>query len=165
MPMITSLVLTMSRDSNRVVAAQVDYTLNYTGAEAMANLAFEESALLLRRVGTRDVDSLQTLPVAQGGTRLIITTAPGDASDELVAVLYKITTHPNADGVPPTPNGGQVKRTYKHELTGDELSKLLEPGREHPYLLVTVLPTDVKSDIQIAEVDIDVGDPGEPPPA
>jgi len=165
MPKITSLVLTMSRDSNGVVAAQVDYTLNYTGPEAMANLSFEESALLLQRVGARDPAFLQTLPAAQAGARLIVSTTQGDSSDELVTVLYKITSHPNADGVPPTPNGGRVQRTNRLVLSGDVLAKLLKPGREHPYLLVTVIPTEVMSDIQIAEVDIDVGDPGDAPPA
>lgn len=163
MPTITSLVLTMSRDSNGVVAAQVDYTLEFTGAEAMANVEFEETALLLRRVGARDPVSEQALPTDQRGTKLVITTAPGDTSDELVATLFKITQQPGPLGVPPTPRGGQFQRTYKSVLSEDELSKLLETGREHPYILVTVVPTDIRPDLQLAQVEIDVGDPGETP--
>jgi hypothetical protein len=42
-----------------------------------------------------------------------------------------------------------------------ELSKLRQTGRDHPVVVVDVLPQDVTPDIDVAHVEIDVGDPGE----
>jgi hypothetical protein len=158
MPTITLLELTMSKNSKGVIAAEVTYTLEFSDAEIAADITFTEHVVLVRRVGLADVYSTPTLPGPAGGVQLVVTQIAGDTPDAVVAVLADTTTRFGDLGVGPAAPAA-VDRAYKHVLSADELAKLVERGREHPYVYVAALPTGISADVQIAAVDIDVDDP------
>lgn len=151
MPEIQQLDLTVSLDSNGVIAVQVDYTLAFSDAEVAANIAFNERVVLLRRLGGRDLYQLQV------AVQPVASQEPGDIADETVSVLADETTTVAAVGAQPA-----AARSFRHVLNAEESAELLEVGREHPYVVVSVVPARIRADLQIAELEIDVGDPSGP---
>jgi YVTN family beta-propeller protein len=149
MPTITLLNLTMSRDTAGVVAAKVEYRLQFSDTEIRGNIAFAERVALIRRYGETDI-------YAAGTTSPTITTGPSDPRDRVVAILTDETMH--VDDLGATIEAPTVARTFIHVLTLSELGVLLEIGREHPYALVSASPIEFRSDVQVAPVEIDVGD-------
>jgi DNA-binding beta-propeller fold protein YncE len=162
-PTINGLDLTMSLDAKGVITARIDYTLEFSPEEAAANISIAEKAVLARRYGGLDLYTAQAAGAA--GMQLLAGQAAGDQADQVVAVLQDQTAGFDsfgiAAGAPPS-----VTRSFTHTLTDTERTALLEVGREHPYALVSVLPAGIRADVQIAQVEIDVGDPaGVPQPA
>jgi outer membrane lipoprotein-sorting protein len=149
MPEIQQLDLTVSLDSKGVITVQVDYTLTFSADETDANIAFNERVVLMRRLGGRDLYQLH----AQVAGPPVASQEPGDIADETISVLVDGTTTVAALGAPP------VARTFRHVLNAEETAELLEVGREHPYVVVSAVPARIRADMQIAELEIDVGDP------
>jgi hypothetical protein len=158
-PTVQQLDLTMSLDSNGQISAQVDYTLGFSEAEIAADVEFAERAVLLRRLGARDLFSLQAVPGPRAGVQLVHAEAPGDLADEAITVFVDATARFDSLGVP-AQAPAEVARSFRHVLTAEEAAALVEVGREHPYVVVTVVPVGITADVQFAQVDIDVGDPG-----
>ena len=155
MPTITLLNLLMSRDSNGVVGIRVDYTLEFSAAEVNADIAFAERVDLVRRVGRTDRHA-----VVVPGAPPAASQPPGDRPDRFVATLSDSTLNVAQLGLPP--GSASVSRSFTRELSGSELAELLEVGREHPYVVVSVSPVEITSDVQLVPVEIDVGDPSAP---
>jgi DNA-binding beta-propeller fold protein YncE len=160
-PTINGLDLTMSLDANGVVTARIDYTLRFSPEEAAANISVAERAVLARRYGVLDTYTAQASIAA--GMQLLVGQAAGDPADQVVAVLQDETASYTSFGVGAGAPAA-VPRSFTHTLTDTEQAALLEVGREHPYALVSVLPAGIRADVQIAQVEIDVGDPAAPPP-
>jgi WD40 repeat protein len=150
MPTITLLNLTMSRDTGGVVAAKVEYTLQFSDTEVRGNVAFAERVALIRRYG--DTDLYAASPTSPTGTP-----RPSDPRDRVVAILADATISVSDLGA--TLEAPMAARSFTHVLTQSELGILLEIGREHPYALVSASPIGFISDVQLAPVEIDVGDP------
>ncbi|MBA3735894.1 MAG: hypothetical protein H0W90_11995 [Actinobacteria bacterium] len=56
----------------------------------------------------------------------------------------------------------KLERSFEKVLTGAELSKLLQVGREQLYVVIDLKLVSFSGDQKIVELDaIDVGDPGE----
>jgi hypothetical protein len=158
LPTIQLLDLVMSLDSNGEIAAQVTYTLEFSETEIAANISFEERVALVRRIGVRDAYSVQVVPGEGPGVKVVVTRPPNDAPDEEICVLIDATLAFDSLGVPHDAPA-KVQRSFRRVLSAAEVSELLEVGREHPYAVVTVLPMGVTPDVQLAQVEVDVGDP------
>lgn len=150
MPTITFLNLTLSRDTGGVVAAKVEYTLQFSETEVRGNAGFAERVVLIRRYGETDLYAI-------GPTSPTVTTSPLDPRDRVVTILADATRFASDLGA--TIESPTAARSFTHVLTESELAILLEIGRERPYALVSASPIDFRSDVQLAPVDIDVGDP------
>ena len=154
MPTISNLNLTMSRDSRDVVSARVDYRLELSTFEVHANVTFHERVALIRQVEGADRWALPVIADA------IPIPRPADAAGEpdlAVAVLSDGDLNAAVLGLTAA---GRVNRTFTRSLNRQELQTLLEPGQDHPYVVVSAIPVDVVGDIKLAAVrTVDVGDP------
>jgi hypothetical protein len=152
MATIHDLVLTVSRDSEDRVGIKVTYAVDFTSLEQSVKVVFDENVVLYESVGQEDAFEIMVadwiVPTAWVRNRW----AKG-APDLPIANLYQ--------GTLTASKSGSANRTVERWLTPAELSKLRQSGREHPVVVVEVLPQNVTPDIDVAHVDIDVGDPGE----
>jgi hypothetical protein len=143
MASIENLVLTLSRSSDGTVGVRVRYTAVFGPEErSIEGLRFSDNAYLIERKGLRDD--------ARGFEMFT------DAPDTNVAWL-------NMGGFfsPSDAKDGKVERSAERDLTDEELGKLREVGREHAYVGVQLQPVGIEAAFKVAEVEIDIGDPGE----
>ena len=164
MPTIRDLVLTISRDSNKRVAAEVTYNLEFTAAEIAADIEYEEVVFLYERLGNQDRHYIETSNWGGGEAFLQRSTSqdPGDAEDSVIATLYQETHRITSLGLGGSAGTSkQVPRSFKRVLTGEELAKLTQVGREYAYTVVFAVPSHISGDVQVTGVEIDIGDPGE----
>jgi hypothetical protein len=153
MPSISNVDLTMSRDSNGVVTARIDFELQFSQFEIDVNVPITERVALVRQIGNLDRWELGTGGAVQsqsgGGSQLDTTIAVLSSSDVDAASLGL------AAGA-----GGSVTRSFTHVLTAAERAALLEVGPDHPYAVVSVVPNGLSADLKLAAVEmLDVGDP------
>jgi hypothetical protein len=143
MAFIEDLILTLSRSSDGSVGVRVSYTANFNQTEmSLTSLEFWDSVMIYARKGLRD----DSQPL----------TADADLADVPV-----VPVHTGGNFTAAGAKDGRIARSFEQQLTADELVRLREVGREHPYVVVTLRPVNIAEDRKIAELDIDIGDPGE----
>jgi hypothetical protein len=142
MATIENLALTLSKSTDGAVGVKVRYTASFSPTEcSLPSLEFYDVVWIFERKGE-------------------LGDYAGDPRDVAVAWL---DTRPNFK--PSDAKDGKIVRSIERNLTPDELVKLREVGREHPYAVVYLRPYDpynITEDFKSVELpQIDVGDPGE----
>jgi hypothetical protein len=153
MPSISNLDLTMSRDTNGMVTARVDFKLQFSEFEIDSNVPITEHVALVRQRGDLDHWELGTggaVPSQAGG---------GNQADTMIAVLSSSDVDAASLGLSAGAENS-VTRSFTHVLTAAERAALLESGPDHPYAVVSVVPNGLSADLKLAAVEtLDVGDP------
>ncbi len=158
MPTISDLVLEVSLDSEGQIKTKVDYDVAFTAAEKASKVHYTEDAVLYDRRGLIDSWYLNADPDSPGVDpieglvqmwRNIDSAAP---PDNYVLILG------TAD-VNPSDPAAEAHRSFEKTLNHWQRNKLIETGREHPYVLVSLLPQQIGATFKLTQLEIDVGDP------
>jgi hypothetical protein len=150
MPSINNLDLTMSRDTNGVITARVDFELQFSQFEIDAKVSISERVALVRQIG-----DLDRWDLGAGGP----VQSQGNQGDATVAVLSSGDVDAASLGLS-AGAASSVTRSFTHVLSYAEREVLLEVGRDHPYAVVSVVPKGLSADLKLAAVEmLDVGDP------
>lgn len=163
MAAISNLVLEVSLDSEGQIKAKVDYDVTFSSAEKSANVRYIERALLYERKGLLDDWYWHVGPDPSG---------EHEAVDSLVQVWQSVGATPDEhpmdnyvvdfggfDDLNPNASGAEDHRSFTNYLTHWQRNKLLETGREHPYVLVWLVPKQIGAAFELQKLEIDVGDP------
>jgi len=159
-PTISDPVLAMTLDTEGTLTASVNYNVTFTAAEKTSNVRFIERATLYDRKGLLDDWGWQAGPDTDDYVDSLVHVFQNIGGSGLPNMDKYILDFGSNDDVDPNGPGAETARSFTQVLGLGARHRLLEVGREHPYVLVFIVPKQIGADFKLSRpLEIDVGDP------
>ena len=160
MPTISDPVLAMSLDTEGTLTATVNYGVTFTLTEKSSNVRFIERATLYDRKGLLDDWGWQAGPDSDDGVESLVHVFQNIGGAGIASMDNYILDFGSNDDLDPSGPKAEKPRAFTSILGMGARHRLLEVGREHPYVLVFIVPKQIGADFMLSRpLEIDVGDP------
>jgi len=159
-PTISDPVLAMTLDTEGNITAKVDYNITFTTAEKSSNVRFIERATLYDRKGLLDDWGWQAGPDSDDAVDSLVHLFQNIGGAGLASMDHFVLDFGGNEDLDPSGPDAEKPRSFTKVLGMVARARLLEVGREHPYVLVFIVPKQIGADFKLSvPLEIDVGDP------